>query len=259
MAHPTSQREFLYGRHAVREALRAGRRRFYRLLVAEDRPPPEELIALAGQRGVPIERVPRRDLEALGEGHQGVALEVSPYPYLDLRQLLDRLGARAEPPLILVLDAIQDPQNLGTLLRTAEAVGVQGVLLPQRRSAGITPAVVRTSAGASEHLPIARANLAQAMKRLKEHGLWVMGLHHGPEARPVGAVDLSGALALVVGSEGSGLRRLVRETCDLLVRLPMRGRVESLNAAVAGSVMLYLVWGARGYPEGRGIESADRS
>ncbi len=259
MTRPKSEREFLYGRHAVREALLAGRRRFFRLLVVEDRPPPGDLVELASERRVAVERVPRRVLEALGEGHQGLALEAGPYPYLDLRQLLDLLDPQAEPPLILVLDAVQDPQNLGALLRTAEVVGVHGVLLPQRRSAGVTPAVVRTSAGASEHLPIARANLVQALRRLKAHGLWVVGLHHGPEARPVTAVDLSGPLALVVGSEGSGIRRLVRETCDLLVRLPMRGKVESLNAAVAGSVMLYQAWGARGYPQGPGFESADRS
>jgi 23S rRNA (guanosine2251-2'-O)-methyltransferase len=173
-----------------------------------------------------------------GANHQGVLLEAGPYPYAEADDLL-----RAEVPggpLFLVLDQVQDPQNVGTLLRSAEAVGVTGVLLPEHRAATITPAVVNASAGATEWLRIARVtNLARTLARLKERNVWVAGLEGIPEARPIDDADLRGALAIVVGSEGGGISRLVRESCDFLVRLPMRGQIGSLNAAVAGSIALY--------------------
>lgn len=147
----------------------------------------------------------------------------------------------------MVLDTLQDPQNLGTLLRTSEAVGVHGVLLPFRHTVSVTPAVVSSSSGASEHLLVAQLNLAQALTSLKEAGVWVIGLEDHPEARLPGQVRLDGPLALVVGSEGQGLRPLVSAGCDLLLKLPMRGQIESLNAAVAGSIALYMAWAARGY------------
>jgi 23S rRNA (guanosine2251-2'-O)-methyltransferase len=145
----------------------------------------------------------------------------------------------------LILDTLQDIQNLGTLLRTAEAVGVHGVLLPLRRTATITPAVVNASSGASEHLLIAQANLAQSIEHLKDENLWIVGLEGSPSAREAGDVRLDGALALVVGSEGEGMRELTRKSCDVLMKLPMVGKVESLNAAVAGSVALYLAFMVR--------------
>ena len=147
---------------------------------------------------------------------------------------------------MLILDVLQDPQNLGTLLRTAEAVGVHGVLLPFRHTATVTPAVVNSSSGATEHLLIVQVNLAQAIQQLKEENIWVIGLDAGPEAQPLNQVSLDGPLALVIGGEGSGMRTLVRKSCDGLMRLPMRGKVESLNAAVAGSVALYFAWQQRG-------------
>jgi 23S rRNA (guanosine2251-2'-O)-methyltransferase len=156
---------------------------------------------------------------------------------------------QSEPPFLLILDALQDPQNLGTLLRTAECVGVHGVLLPLRHTATITPAVVGASSGASEHLLAAQINLAQAIESLKTANVWVIGLQNDAPAEPVERVRLDGALALVVGSEGKGLRPLVRDSCDGLMRLPQRGRVESLNAAVAGSVALYLAWQARRFSQ----------
>jgi 23S rRNA (guanosine2251-2'-O)-methyltransferase len=157
-----------------------------------------------------------------------------------------------------MLDSIQDPQNLGTLLRTAEACGVHGVVLPYRHGVGVTPAVVRVSSGASEHLLVARENLAQSVERLKEEGVTVLGLDMDPSASSLAATDLRGPLALVVGGEGAGLRRLVRESCSGLVRLPMRGRVESLNAAVAGSLALYAAWAQRGYA-GASIDAPGKS
>ncbi len=244
-------REWLYGRHPVVEALRAGRRHFFRLRLAEGasvRGRLQQALRLAEAQGVPVERVPRRMVDAIAPpGHQGVALEVSGYPYADLAAMWARAAERDEPPLFLLLDALQDPQNLGTLLRTAEAVGVHGVLLPLRRTATVTPAVVSASSGASEHLLVGQMNLAQAIRRLQERGVWVVGLDGGPQAQPLASARLDGPLALVVGSEGQGLRRLTRDACDVLLRLPMRGQIESLNAAVAGSVALYFAWQARGF------------
>jgi len=253
-------RETLYGRNAVYESLRAGRRQFYRFLIAEAVRAADvvgDILALANDRGVPVERVPRRRLDWLGQvNHQGVALEAEEYPYADLDEILVEAQRRGEPPFLLLLDLLQDPQNLGSLLRTAEAVGVHGVVIQRRRAAGITPAVVNTSAGAVEHLRVARVtNLSDAIARLKARDVWVVGLEAVRGAQRYDQVDLSGPLALVVGSEGKGLRRLVQERCDLVVYLPMMGKVTSLNAAVAGSVVLYEAWRQRGQQRGQRIEN----
>jgi 23S rRNA (guanosine2251-2'-O)-methyltransferase len=162
-----------------------------------------------------------------------------------LQDILDEARQSGDPAFILILDSLQDPQNLGTLLRTAEAVGVQGVLLPLRQTALVTPAVVNASSGACEHLLVSQINLAQAIQHLKSQAIWVVGLEDDPAAQIPKQVDLSVPLALVVGSEGRGMRRLVREACDILMRLPMRGKIDSLNAAVAGSIGLYLAYRAR--------------
>jgi len=165
---------------------------------------------------------------------------VDNYPYVDMQAILALAATRKEPPWILLLDCLQDPQNLGTLLRTAEVVGVHGVVIPDRRAAQITPAVVNSSSGASEHLLVAQiTNMVQTMEQLKERNVWIAGLEDVPEGQVLWESDLRGAIGLVVGSEGEGMRRLVRETCDWMVRLPMWGRVNSLNAAIAGSVALY--------------------
>jgi 23S rRNA (guanosine2251-2'-O)-methyltransferase len=202
-------------------------------------------LELASGRNIPIQRVPRTRLDKLSDSHQGVALEVSGYPYMGMDDILDNATQRGEPLFVLLLDTLQNPQNLGTLLRTAEAVGMHGVVIPTHRAAEITPAVVSASAGASEHMLVVQANLAQAIVQLKEAGAWVVGLDESSESQPPSEVRLDGALAVVVGSEGEGLRPLVRQSCDFLLRLPMQGQVESLNAAVAGSVALYLAYLAR--------------
>ncbi len=241
-------KEWITGRNPVYEVITARRRDLFRLQVArgaEEKGRLAQILRLAEERRVPIERVGRERLDSLGENHQGLALEVSGYPYSDLSEILARAEQRAEPLFVLVLDTLQNPQNLGTLLRTAEAVGVHGVLMPLRRAASVTPAVVHASAGASEHLLVAALNLAQGLEALKKAGAWVVGLEGGPQAQAVERVRLDGPLALVVGSEGEGMRDLVRRSCDLLVRLPMVGKIESLNAAVAGSVVLYLAHQAR--------------
>ncbi len=244
-------REWISGRNPVFEALSAGRRHFFRLRVAQgvqETGRVQEIISLCHLRKLPVERVSRSQLDNLAPGNQGIALETSDYPYSNLPDVLELAAARGEPPLILILDTLQDPQNLGTLLRTAEVTGVHGVLLPFRRTATVTPAVVHASSGASEHLLVVQVNLAQAIASLKETGIWVIGLESSSEALPPEQVRLDGALALVVGSEAEGMRSLVRASCDLLLRLPMRGNVTSLNAAVAGSIGLYLAWQARDFP-----------
>jgi 23S rRNA (guanosine2251-2'-O)-methyltransferase len=202
---------------------------------------------MAREAGLKSQTVSRADLDQKSRHHQGVAIDVDPFPYVNLDQILERADRASEPALILVLDVIQDPQNLGTLMRTAEAVGVHGLILPPRRAAGVTEAVVRASSGASEHLMVAQENLDQAIRRLKAEDIWLAGLEVDASAQMLGQANLSGALGLVVGSEGSGLRRLVKERCDFLLKLPMRGQVSSLNAAVAGSIALYAIWEARNY------------
>ena len=239
-------RELIYGRNAVHEVLRANRRQVYQLLVAEgaqERGTLADALALAAQRSIPIQRVPRARLDHITDAHQGIAVEAGPYPYVNLQDILDLAAERNEPPLILILDIIQNPQNLGTLLRSAEVMGVHGAILPQRRGVEVTLAVVNASSGASEHLYIARVvNLVRAMEELKELGVWIAGLEHKDErAIDFWSADLRGALALIIGNESEGMRRLVRQTGDYLLRIPMRGHIESLNASIAGSIVLYEV------------------
>jgi len=239
--------ELLYGRNGVIEALRANRRRFYRLLLAQNVAQGNavaDITSLAQTRNVPRVVVERAQLDRLlgkEQGHhQGVALEAGEYPYSTWQGMLASAQAAGEMPLLLMLDCLQDPQNVGSLLRTAEVVGVHGAILPKRHAVDVTPAVVNASAGAVEHLRVdIVSNLAQTLERLKEAGVWAVGLEDTPDAAEYHQADLNRPLALVVGGEGKGVGRLLRERCDFLIRLPMRGRVGSLNAAVAGSVALY--------------------
>jgi len=242
--------QILYGRNAVRESLRAGRRKPYELMLAEGVRRTDvvgQIVFLAERAGVPVNRTERRNLDRLGGvNHQGVALETSEYPYSALDDVLTMAQSRDEAPQLLLLDLLQDPQNVGGLLRTAEVVGVHGVVIQRRRAVGITPTVVHASAGAVEHLLVVQVtNLVNAIGRLKAHGVWVAGLEASRSAQLYHEAELTGPLAVVVGSEGRGLRRLVRERCDFLVELPMQGKVTSLNAAVAGSIVLYEVWRQR--------------
>jgi 23S rRNA (guanosine2251-2'-O)-methyltransferase len=240
-------REYLYGRQPVLEALRAGRRRVFRVLLAagSDSPRgPDEAVRAAEGARCPVERVDRRALQrTLGAvNHQGIAAEVGAYPYVEFMECLSGMGERVGPALVLLLDHLQDPQNLGALLRVAEATGVDAVLLPVDRAASVTPAAVRASAGAAEHMTVSRVtNLARAMEALKREGLWLAGLDPGAGAARYTDADLTTPLGLVVGGEGRGLGRLVRERCDFLIHLPQHGRVGSLNAATAGAVALYEV------------------
>ena len=243
--------EILAGRNSIREALRAGRRHIERVALAEGvrtKGAVDAILQLCRSGGVPVQRVSRQDLDRLAGDvhHQGVVAEVSSYPYVSLTALLETAERRGERPFILVLDSLQDPQNVGSLMRTAEAAGVHGVVLPDRRAVGVTPAVSRASAGAVEHLAVAVVtNLAQALKELKSARVWVVGVEVDPAAQDYRRVDLDMSLALVLGSEGHGMRRLTRETCDLLVHIPMRGAIGSLNVSVAGSIVLYRAMSAR--------------
>lgn len=239
-------KEWIAGRNPVMEVMQAKRRQVFRLLIAsgvEERGRISEILRVAADSKIPVERVARERLDRLGDNPQGVAAEVSAYPYVELFDILDLSHGRNEPLFVLALDVIQNPQNLGTLLRTAEVAGVHGVIIPQHRAAEVTPAVVSASAGASEHMLITRGNITRSLEQLKEAGAWVVGLEEGGGSPSV--IPLTGPIVVVVGNEGEGMRALVRQHCDFILSLPMRGSIESLNAAVAGSIVLYQVLLAR--------------
>ncbi|HEX2514167.1 MAG TPA: 23S rRNA (guanosine(2251)-2'-O)-methyltransferase RlmB [Chloroflexota bacterium] len=239
-----------WGAHAVEEALRAGSVR--RLLLQDDAAGRQRLRALAQlarETGTPLTFAPATLLsERAGtDRHQGAVAETVPFRYTPLSDLLRAAGVN-EPPLLLVLDGVQDPQNLGAILRSADGAGAHGVLLPERRAAGITAAVARASAGAADHVPVARVvNLPRALDELKGAGVWVYGLDAVDAAGsvPFDQADYARPLALVAGAEGKGLSRLVRERCDLLLRIPLQGRVASLNVSVAASLALFAARTAR--------------
>jgi 23S rRNA (guanosine2251-2'-O)-methyltransferase len=245
-------KEWIVGRNPVYEVLVANRRAMSQLIIADhanEKGRLAEIVDLAKKKKVDISRVNKNRINKLGDNHQGVAIEVGGYPYTGVVEIITHAKKKSGAPFILILDALQDPQNLGTLLRTAEIVGVDGVILPLRQAATITPSVVSASSGASEHLRVAQANLAQTIQTLKDEEIWVIGLDGGENAQPLNKVNMKGALALVVGNEGKGMRRLVRESCDIVMKLPMEGKIDSLNAAVAGSVSLYFAWQAQGFGE----------
>lgn len=236
-------KEYIYSRNAVYETLCAERRQVFSIDIAEgaqEKGTLAEIVKLAGQQKIKVNRVPRGKLDKVNQNHQGVVAEVSAYPYSDLVDILDSI--KDEPAFILLLDSLQDPQNFGTLIRTAEAVGVHGIIIPLARSVEVTPSVVNASSGASEHMLIAKSNLSQAMDALKDADIWLVGLDQAGAEMEAGSRHLKGALGLVVGSEGEGIHELTRKKCDIVLKLPMRGKIESLNAAVAGSVALYLAY-----------------
>ena len=234
--------DYLYGRHAILEALRA-ERPIEEILIARgvhSHGALSEIVTLAKTAGVPMHGIARDELDRMVQNHQGIVARIPDFEYVDIEELLAVALARGEPAFLLLLDSVQDPQNFGTLLRTAEAVGVHGVVIAERRAVGVTPAVVKTSAGAVHYLKIARVtNLARTIEALKRANVWVIGIENTPEAQDLARADFKIPLALVLGSEGEGLGRLVREKCDFLVRLPMWGKIESLNVAVAGSIVLF--------------------
>ncbi len=234
--------DVLVGRNAVTEALKSGRGINKLWIASGDREGSvAEIAALAKERGIVVQYVERAKIEALAGGHrhQGVLAYVAPVPYAELEDILKAAEAKGEAPFLVLLDELEDPHNLGALLRTADTTGVHGILIPKRRSVSLNATVAKTSAGAVEYVPVARiGNIAQTLKKLKEKGFWVAGADMDGEKAYYEA-DLTGPLVLVVGSEGKGMSRLTKEACDFIVRMPMVGRINSLNASVAGSILMY--------------------
>ena len=244
--------DLLIRRNPVFAALQAGRREFFQLWIQEDvnHKSIANILQMASDRGVAIKKASKETIsnKAKDSRHQGVLLEAGPYGYSSVEDMFALAAKQNEKPFLLILDLLHGPQNIGSLLRTAEICGVHGVILQDRRAPDITPAVVQYSAGAAEYLLISQVtNLAQSITSLKEAGVWVVGLDIDEEARQLGDIDLDLPIALVVGHEGSGMRRIIKKHCDFLLRLPMRGQTESLNAANAGSILLYAAWQARGF------------
>lgn len=246
--------DLIWGRQSVREAL-GGSLNLLRILIQEGTSGPvvAEIKQRAAERGVPLELLPRVKLDALakGENHQGMLAYIAPYRYHDVDELIQQAG-QSSTPFLLVLDHLQDPHNLGSLLRTAAAAGVDGVIIPRDRACGVTPAVFKTSAGNVLHLPVARVvNIVREIDRLKAQGFWIAGADMGG-FQPFYDADIPFPLVLVLGAEGKGLSRLVREKCDLLLNIPMVNEVRSLNVAVAGGIIIYDIYRRRLYRDKRG-------
>jgi 23S rRNA (guanosine2251-2'-O)-methyltransferase len=235
------KQETIYGIRPVVEALESGRRKVFEVIDAVGS---EEVARAAGARGVEVKRTSRRRIEELARdgAHQGVAARVEPYPYSGLEEILS-----TPEPLVIVLDGVTDPRNLGAVLRAADGAGAGGIVIPKDRAVGVSAAAVKASAGASEHVRVARVTkVRRALDTMKRTGLWVYAAEAG--GTPYTDLDLAGAVALVLGSEGRGVRRLVREGCDGTVSIPMLGAVESLNVSVASAVLLYEARRRRGWP-----------
>ena len=238
---PELPEDLVAGRNAVMEVLK-GSRSVNRLLVANGSAEGSmrEIIAVAKEKGINIQFYDRSKLDAMAPGirHQGVLAQVPPVQYAELEDILQLARDRNEPPFIVLLDELEDPHNLGAILRTADAAGVHGVLIPKHRSCPLSATVAKTSAGAVEHVPVARiGNMVQTIKRLKKEGLWVAAADM--DGTDYYDTDLTGSLLLVIGSEGQGVGRLIKEQCDFVVRIPMVGKINSLNASVAGSILMY--------------------
>jgi 23S rRNA (guanosine2251-2'-O)-methyltransferase len=237
---------YVFGVQPVLEALRAGVRPIERLTVAEGAHESRlrEILEIARYAEIPVRRLPREELQriALGANHQGVVATIAAAHYTPADELLDALAARVgtdEPPLAVVLDGVEDPRNLGAVIRTVECAGAHGVFVPERRAAGLTETVAKAAAGALEYVPVARAaNIARLLEKLKEHGVWTVGTAADAETAYTDW-DWTQPCALILGGEGVGLRRLVRERCDVLVSILVRGHIESLNVSVAAGIILY--------------------
>lgn len=244
--------ELVIGRRPVLEALRRGNLKRIYLAAGQKGEIVDQIVREAERRAIPLQIIERRDLGRMAGGvnHQGAAALALPFRYPGLGELLKRARAENDAPFLIMLDHLQDPQNLGSLLRTAHAAGMQGLIIPEDRSARVTPAVRKVAAGAAERLPLARVvNLVDAARRLKDEGFWIYGA--GAEGElPYYRVDYCSPFVLVIGSEGKGLTRLLREQCDGIISIPMPGGGGSLNAAVAAAVIIYAAAAQR---EGWGV------
>ena len=231
----------IVGRNPVTEALRSGRE-IDKLMVSSEEGSMKKILALAKERRIPVMKVEKSAIDRIAEGkaHQGVAAYVSAYAYAELEDIFRIAEERGEDPFIIILDNLEDPHNLGAIMRTAECAGAHGIIIPKRRACGLTDVVAKASAGAIEYMPCVKVtNIAQAIEELKERGIWVAACDMG--GQEYYKADLKGKLAIVIGSEGSGISRLVKEKCDFVVSMPMVGRITSLNASNAAAVIIYEV------------------
>ncbi|RIX47911.1 23S rRNA (guanosine(2251)-2'-O)-methyltransferase RlmB [Paenibacillus nanensis] len=244
MSVEVNQEELIAGKHPVLEALRSGRE-INKIWIAEgaQKSLSQPITTEAKKQGIVVQFVDKRKLDSMAPGitHQGVIAQAAAFAYVEVEDILNAAQSINETPFILLLDEIEDPHNLGSILRTAECTGVHGVVIPKRRSAGLTATVLKTSAGAAEHVPVARVtNLAQTIDRLKEAGVWVAGTDVSAK-QDVFKTKFDMPLAIVIGNESKGMGRLIKEKCDFLVKLPMLGQLNSLNASVAAGVLMYEV------------------
>lgn len=231
----------IVGRNPVAEALKSGRE-IDKLVVSATEGSMIKILAQAKERGIPVMKVEKAALDRLSQGqaHQGVAAYISPYAYSELEDIFARADARGEDPFIIVLDNLEDPHNLGAIMRSAECAGAHGIIIPKRRACGLTEVVAKASAGAIEYMPCVKVtNIAQTLEELKERGIWIAACDMG--GQNYYEADLGGKLAVVIGSEGFGISKLVRDKCDFVVSMPMVGRITSLNASNAAAVILYEV------------------
>lgn len=239
--------DLIIGKNPVLEALKSGRE-MNKIWIAEgsQRGQMQPIIQLAKEMGITVQYVPKKKMDQLSEGnHQGVIAQVAAYRYYDIDDLFKKAEEREEAPFFIILDELEDPHNLGSIMRTADAVGAHGIIIPKRRSVGLTATVAKASTGAIEYVPVARVtNLARTVDELKERGVWIFGTDAkgNQDYRQLDGVI---PLALVIGSEGKGISRLLRDKCDVLIRLPMIGNVTSLNASVAASLLMYEVYRKR--------------
>ncbi|MFD2615235.1 23S rRNA (guanosine(2251)-2'-O)-methyltransferase RlmB [Paenibacillus gansuensis] len=238
------EEEYIAGKHSVLEALRSGRG-MNKLWIAENaqKQLTQPILAEAKKAGVIVQYVDKRKLDQMADGvqHQGVIAQVAAYEYAEVDDLLAAAKAKNEDPFLLILDEIEDPHNLGSILRTADCTGVHGVIIPKRRSVGLTATVSKTSAGAVEYVPVARVtNIAQTIDELKERGVWVAGTDVSAK-EDMYRTNLNMPIAIVIGNEQKGVGRLIKEKCDFLLKLPMFGQINSLNASVAAGVFMYEV------------------
>ncbi|CAH0347493.1 23S rRNA (guanosine(2251)-2'-O)-methyltransferase RlmB [Bacillus sp. CECT 9360] len=239
--------EYIIGRNPVLEALRS-EREINKILVAEgsQKGQMQQIIGLAKERQVLLQFVPKKKIDQMSDGnHQGVIAQVAAYAYAELDDLFALAEERNEAPFFLLLDEIEDPHNLGSIMRTADAAGVHGIIIPKRRAVGLTATVAKLSTGAIEYIPVVRVtNMARAIEEIKERGVWIVGTD-AKGSDDYRSMDGGMSIGLVIGSEGKGMGRLIKDKCDFLIRLPMAGKVTSLNASVAAGLLMYEVYRKR--------------
>jgi 23S rRNA (guanosine2251-2'-O)-methyltransferase len=240
-------KDFIGGRNPVIEALKSGRD-INKIWIAEgsQKGSIQQIVGLAKESNVMVQYVPKKKIEQMvSENHQGVVASVAAYQYAEIDDLFHRAEQKGEDPFILILDELEDPHNLGSIMRTADAAGVHGIIIPKRRAVGLTSTVAKASTGAIEHIPVARVtNLSRAVDELKERGVWVAGTD-AKGKQDFRQLDGTLPIGLIIGSEGKGMSRILRDKCDFLVQLPMIGHVTSLNASVAASILMYEVYRKR--------------